>query len=110
MATDRGRRRTVEDKKKKPPRVSRRLLQLARGVRLGDGSEREAVFVLICAEGNVQLNSSAVAILQLCDGSRDRDAIVAELMLGSDRHAFATEIVEFLEAARGRGWIIETEA
>jgi pyrroloquinoline quinone biosynthesis protein D len=110
MSTDRGRRRTVEGKKKKQPRVSRRLLQLARGVRLGDGTEQNTAFVLICAEGKVQLNSSAVVILKLCDGSRDCDDIVAELMLGSDRHAFATEIVEFLDAALGRGWIIETGA
>jgi pyrroloquinoline quinone biosynthesis protein D len=110
MSTDRSRRRTAEGKKKNQPQVSRRLLQLARGVRLGDGSDGNAVFVLICAEGKVPLNNSAVAILQLCDGSRDSEDIVAELMLSSHRHAFATEIVEFLDAARGRGWIVETGA
>jgi pyrroloquinoline quinone biosynthesis protein D len=109
MSTNRGRRRSVEGKKNKEPHVSRRLLQLARGVRLGEGTEQSTKFVLICAEGKVQLNGSAVAILQLCDGSRNRDDIVAELMLNSDRHAFATEIVEFLDAARGRGWIVETK-
>jgi pyrroloquinoline quinone biosynthesis protein D len=109
MSTDRGRRRTVEGKKKKRPQVSRRLLQLAQGVQLGDGTDSNAVFVLICADGRVQLNRSAVAILQLCDGSRDCEDIVAELMLGSHRHAFAAEIVEFLDAARDRGWITETQ-
>ena len=36
--------------------------------------------VLVCPEGNVQLNSMAAAILGLCDGSRDRAQVVAEVL------------------------------
>jgi pyrroloquinoline quinone biosynthesis protein D len=104
MSKDRGRFRAVKSEKDHAPRP-RNTVRLASGVRV-DGGEKNSVFVLICADGNVQLNSGAVAILRLCDGSRDRAAIVAELMRGSHRHALADEIVEFLDAALARGWIV----
>jgi coenzyme PQQ biosynthesis protein PqqD len=97
MSTDRGRQQ---------PR-SRGVIQLAPGVRLTPKNEKSDVFVLISADGKVHLNNGALAILRLCDGSRDRDGIVAELMRRSRRRALAAEILEFLDAARARGWIIE---
>jgi len=106
MSTDRGRRRTVRSEKKGQAPRSRQHIQLAPGVRLDGSGENDGAFVLVCAGGKVQLNSAAVAILRLCDGSRDRNGIVAELMRDSHRHALAGEIVEFLDAARARGWII----
>jgi hypothetical protein len=50
----------------------------------------------------------AETILLLCDGSRDRDGVVAEVVRRSDPHTRAVEIIEFLDAARARGWIDET--
>jgi pyrroloquinoline quinone biosynthesis protein D len=108
MSTDRGRRRTVKNTKERTASRPRHTVRLAPGVRVDGGGEHKAVFVLICADGKVQLNSGAVAILRLCDGSRDREAIVAELMRDSHRHALADEIVEFLDAALARGWIVDT--
>jgi pyrroloquinoline quinone biosynthesis protein D len=109
MSTDRGRRRTVKSTKEPLASRPRHTVSLAPGVRVDGGEHKhKAVFVLICAEGKVQLNSGAVAILQLCDGSRDREAIVTELMRDTDRRALADEIVEFLDAALARGWIVAT--
>jgi pyrroloquinoline quinone biosynthesis protein D len=106
MSNDRGRRRTVRTVKDHAPRP-RHTVRLAPGVRV-DGGEKNSVFVLVCTDGNVQLNSAAVAILQLCNGSRDRDEIVKELTRGSQRRELAGEIEEFLEAAVARGWIVDT--
>lgn len=116
MSKDRGRRRTVKSTRDRAVPRSRPTVQLAQGAYVdgsagingtsgGDGSTAQNR-VLVCAEGKVQLNSGAAAILQLCDGSRDRDGIVTELMRDSHRHALAGEIEEFLDAALSRGWIV----
>lgn len=107
MSTDRGRRRTVKTTKDRHASRSRHTVRLAPGVRVDADAEHQTVFVLVCADGKVQLNSTALAILKLCDGSRDRDGIVTELMHGSHRRALAGEIVEFLDAALARGWIVD---
>lgn len=65
------------------------------------------MLVLVCPEGNVQLNKIAAAILRLCDGSRDRAEIVAAVVRGTRNQTKPTEIVEFLDAAVARGWIDE---
>ncbi len=64
--------------------------------------------MLMCPNGPVQLNQIAAGILQLCDGSRDRKDVVAEVVRRSNPRTRAAEIVEFLDAARARGWIDET--
>ena len=64
--------------------------------------------VLVSPDGNVPLNSMAAAILALCDGSRDRAQLVAEVLQKSGNRARSVDIVEFLDAAVGRGWIHET--
>jgi pyrroloquinoline quinone biosynthesis protein D len=77
-------------------------------VKLDLGARKGDVPVLVCPTGKVQLNGSAVAILRLCDGSRGRDEIVAELTSPSRRDTLAADIVAFLDVARARGWIIES--
>jgi hypothetical protein len=49
----------------------------------------------------------AAAILRLCDGSRDRAGVVAEVVRSSHPRTRAVEIMEFLDVARARGWIDE---
>ena len=63
--------------------------------------------VLVSPEGNVQLNAVAAAILELCDGSRDRAQLVAEILQRTGNRARSADIVEFLDAAVARGWIQE---
>jgi len=107
MSTHRGRPRTVKSTKQRRASPSLRTIRLAPGVRVDGSGEHKALFVLMSADGKVQLNHAASAVLKLCDGSRDRDTIVAELTRGSDRQALAGEIVEFLDAAFARGWIVD---
>ena len=63
--------------------------------------------VLVSPEGNVGLNSVAAAILGLCDGSRDRAQVVAEVLHRTANRTRPADIDEFLDAAVARGWIQE---
>jgi pyrroloquinoline quinone biosynthesis protein D len=82
-------------------------IRLAPGIHLWGNEESGSQVVLVCDEGNVQLNSVAAAILGLCDGSRDRAQVVAEVLHRTRNRARSAEIVEFLDAAVARGWIQE---
>ena len=80
-------------------------LGLAPGIHLR-GTEKSGVqVVLVCPDGVVQLNAVAAAILEMCDGSRDRAQVVAEVLLRTGNRARSAEIVEFLDAAVARDWI-----
>jgi pyrroloquinoline quinone biosynthesis protein D len=57
--------------------VNQIVYRLARGVRLRRESDGEAM--LLVPEGIVALNDTAAAALELADGSRDLEAIVATL-------------------------------
>jgi pyrroloquinoline quinone biosynthesis protein D len=108
MSTDRSRPRRVGSSKKSPaPGSSFSGIQLAPGVRLDGGDSERNPPVLIGPTGKVQLNVGAAAILRLCDGSRGRDDIITEILSHSPTGTRADDIVEFLEVARTRGWIIE---
>ena len=63
--------------------------------------------VLVSRAGPVRLNASAAAILELCDGTRTREEIIAQTV-GSGSEGLAGDVREFLDAASRRGWIIET--
>ena len=82
-------------------------VRLAPGINLRGRDERAAQVVLVSPEGNVPLNSMAAAILGLCDGSRNRAQVVAEVLQKSGNRARSADIVEFLDAAVARGWIQE---
>ena len=86
----------------------RRLIRLAPGIRLNDRGESDATPVLVCPEGDVQLNRMAAAILGLCDGSRQRAQIVTEILRDTSNQARSADIEEFLDAAAARHWIDET--
>ena len=84
-------------------------VRLAPGISLdGGGKDKNGVIVLVSPTGKVQLNRMAAAILRLCDGSRDRADLVAEVVRSSHPRVRAQEIMEFLDAAHARGWIDET--
>ncbi|CAA9359480.1 MAG: hypothetical protein AVDCRST_MAG90-2909 [uncultured Microvirga sp.] len=67
--------------------------RLARGVRLQADPARGG-HVLLAPERVVAANASAVAILELCDGSRSTDAITDELAAryGADRERIAADV------------------
>ena len=86
-----------------------RVIKLAPGIQLSrDGNPAEPVF-LVVARGKVRLNRQALAILELCDGSRSRDRVVVDAMLGAAGSMHAPDVVEFLDAAQSRGWIVDVE-
>jgi hypothetical protein len=82
-------------------------VRLAPGIHLRGEEDSDGQVVLVCPEGNVQLNAVAAAILGLCDGSRDRVQVVTEVLHKTGNRARSAEIVEFLDAAGARGWIQE---
>jgi len=85
--------------------ATRMRVCLAPGIYLRGREESGAQVVLVCPDGNVQLNSMAAAILELCDGSRERMQIVAEILHKTDNRARSADIIEFLDAAGVRGWV-----
>lgn len=109
MSKERGRRQNPSSRSKvQAPKPRPARVHLASGVRLDKGGEeRPEALVLVSPDGKVQLNEAAVAILRLCDGSRTRDDIVAEVTHQPRGSTLAADIAEFLDVARSRGWIIE---
>ena len=63
--------------------------------------------VLVLPDGTVQLNESAANILELCDGTRTADEIIAQYVPDPSTTELASDGREFLEAAVARGWIVE---
>jgi len=87
--------------------VARVSVRLAPGILLRGDEESGAQVVLVCPDGNVPLNAMAADILGLCDGSRVRAQVVAEILHRTRNRARSADIVEFLDAAVARGWIRE---
>ncbi len=67
--------------------------------------EAQSRWVLLYPEGMVQLNPSAAAVLELCDGSLDADGIVAALEAKYPGAELAADVRQFLEVADERGWL-----
>jgi hypothetical protein len=90
-------------------RSGRHLLRLAPGIRLSGDAESPAGTLLVSSAGKVHLNEHAVAILELCDGSRTRDRVVMDAILHSSGAMRAADVAEFLDAAQSRGWLTDGE-
>jgi ribosomal protein L18 len=92
------------------PRIARptvACLSLAPHVRLID-AERPSQGLLRCGDESAYLNPAAAAILALCNGSRTRDQVIADAVLGSDCCVSTSDVVAFLDAARDRGWVVDS--
>ena len=87
-----------------PERTAKRRIRLSQNMRLQWEKAQDA-YVLLYPEGMVQLNDSAAVILQLCDGSRAADEVVRELARRFGGDTLSDDVNEFLETARGHGWI-----
>ncbi|MEM5344001.1 pyrroloquinoline quinone biosynthesis peptide chaperone PqqD [Paraburkholderia azotifigens] len=62
-------------------------------------------YVLLHPEGKVKLNPSAGAILTRCDGTRELDDIIGELEALFNASGLATDVYQFIDHARQRGWV-----
>ncbi len=67
--------------------------------------EAQQKYVILYPEGMVELNESSAEILQLCDGSRNINQIIAELEEMFSASDLKDDINSFLEVALKNGWI-----
>lgn len=88
-----------------PERNAARNVRLSPKMRL-QWEKAQNAYVLLYPEGMVQLNESAAVILQLCDGSRSAGEVAQELAQRFGGEALSDDVHDFLETARGHGWIV----
>ena len=62
-------------------------------------------YVLLYPEGMVKLNPSAGEILSRCDGTHELDDIIDELEMLFNSSGLATDVYQFIDHARQRGWV-----
>ncbi|SMF95700.1 pyrroloquinoline quinone biosynthesis protein D [Methylomagnum ishizawai] len=67
--------------------------------------EAQQKYVILYPEGMVELNVPAAEILKLCDGSRNLDAIVAELEQKFETRGIRNDVAGLLQSALDNGWI-----
>ena len=77
---------------------------IARGYRL-QYENAQAAWVLLYPEGMIRLSDTAAEIVQRVDGCRTVDALVADLEGAYPGVDLRGDVIEFLESARGSGWI-----
>ena len=82
-----------------------RPIAIARGFRL-QWEEAQGAHVLLYPEGMVRLSESAGAILSRCDGECTVEGVVHSLQEAFPGADLEADVVEFLEIARGKGWIV----
>jgi len=63
--------------------------------------------VLAQPGGTVPLNENAAALLELCDGTRSFDEVIAQFVAQPGNADLAADARDFLDAARQRGWVVE---
>lgn len=86
-----------------------RWLKLAPGAELSSDRDSSAPMLLVLTAGTVHLNEHALAILELCDGSRNRGSVVTDAVMRSSGGIRAVDVIAFIDAARSRGWLVEED-
>ena len=84
--------------------IPEQLFNIAPGYRL-QWEQAQQKHVILYPEGMVELNQTSNEILQLCDGTRTLDRLVAELEAKFDTQGLKSDISEFIEVALSNGWI-----
>jgi pyrroloquinoline quinone biosynthesis protein D len=67
--------------------------------------EAQQAHVILYPEGMVRLNQSSAEILKRCDGVQTVGELIADLESSFNASGIANDVLEFLEVARGKGWI-----
>jgi pyrroloquinoline quinone biosynthesis protein D len=83
--------------------------RLVTGARLRYDEVREEHQLLI-PEGVVRLNPTAAEVLELCDGQRSVDEIVATLAARYDGADLAGDVQELVDAMTQRGLVVDGAA
>ena len=81
-----------------------RPVQIAPTYRL-QWEEAQQSYVLLYPEGMVTLNPSASEVLRRCDGARTVGDIIGDLERNFPDVELRSDVLEFLDTARERGWI-----
>ncbi len=84
----------------------RRTIRLASRYQLQtdpSGSEH----MLVSVKGSIQLNGTAVLILEMCNGKHTIEEIVARVLRNKD-NGLEEDVRAFLDAAQRRGWIVKS--
>lgn len=82
------------------------VLKISRKFRL-QWEESQQKYVLLYAEGMVQLNESAAEILQLCDGQRSVQDIINTLQAKFNDQNLQSDVLIFLAEAVDKRWLTE---
>ena len=80
--------------------------RLTTGARLRYDEVREEHLLLI-PEGAVRLNPTAAEVLELCDGQRSIDDIVAALSARYDGADLRDDVVELVDAMTQKGLVVD---
>ncbi len=83
--------------------------RLVTGARLRYDEVREEHLLLV-PEGAVRLNPSAAEVLELCDGERSLDDIVAVLAARYDGADLSDDVRELVDAMAQRGLVVDAAA
>jgi len=83
--------------------------RLVTGARLHYDAVRSE-HVLLVPEGIVRLNPTAVAVLELCDGERDIDAIVGALSERYDGADVSDDVRGLVDAMGAKGLVVDADA
>ena len=85
----------------------RREQQVLQGLVDGDDVEDRGTVILLISGMMHQLNLLGGMIWNLCDGSRDQEQIVDELLkeFDADRELISADVTEFVEDLLKRGWL-----
>ncbi|AAU92559.1 coenzyme PQQ synthesis protein D [Methylococcus capsulatus str. Bath] len=82
------------------------LLELSPLLRM-QWEEAQQRYVILYPEGMIELNETAAAILELCDGQHNLTSIVDKLERKYDASGIEPDVREMLESALNNGWIRE---
>ena len=91
-----------------PPDSAMRVEQvpkIAHGFRL-QYEQAQRAWVLLYPEGMVKLSASAGEILQRVDGQKTIDSVIRDLEDAFPGAELRHDVIEFMNLAHGRGWII----
>ena len=80
--------------------------RLVTGARLRYDEVREEHLLLI-PEGAVRLNASAAEVLELCDGERSLDEIVAALSVRYEGAEVRDDVLELVDAMTQKGLVVD---
>ncbi|HZC14537.1 MAG TPA: pyrroloquinoline quinone biosynthesis peptide chaperone PqqD [Thermoleophilaceae bacterium] len=83
--------------------------RLVTGARLQYDDVREE-HVLLVPEGAVRLNSTAAAVLELCDGERSLDEIVGTLSTRYDGADLREDVQGLVDGLTQRGLVVDAAA